>query len=377
MTDIEIDWDKDKAKDLFIAYKNFWSGNPVQHGITGKPDAGTGKPNSKSVWLTLMRHGNIGHTRDEGGTDFYGAGDMLESLEALIDQDNVLDDDIDEIRYILEQLNSLEKNDDYNPQNIPYHTIIEFEDGKATRGEMYGHFLTPAYHAFRTHKSKQPTSKGEKRPAYNIPKPQAGWSSASKNTAKPPFWQAMYDDKNSLRVLLERILDLLDDAEPDPTKPPTLHIRVNKGKIGELSSIPGIQEMIREVITNPSIYPRGKSRAPVKDRLNQLAGNTLIQLGSKSEIEKIAAVTNVFMIDNGERRSISLEEIPNFEKLKDIKLGFPKNNKVLNYLIQEIMGDEMKTFRRPNMPEDGPDGLVLKSVTELIIQASDILKVMR
>ena len=83
------------------------------------------------------------------------------------------------------------------------------------------------------------------------------------------------------------------------------------------------------------------------------------------------------MIDNGERRSISLEEIPNFEKLKDIKLGFPKNNKVLNYLIQEIMGDEMKTFRRPNMPEDGPDGLVLKSVTELIIQASDILKVMR
>ena len=51
-----LEWDKDKAIELFNAYKTHWQEN-LKYGITGKGDAGTGKPNSKTVWQTILRHG--------------------------------------------------------------------------------------------------------------------------------------------------------------------------------------------------------------------------------------------------------------------------------------------------------------------------------
>ena len=105
----------------------------------------------------------------------------------------------------------------------------------------------------------------------------------------------------------------------------------------------------------PEIYPRGKSRAPVKDRLNA------------------AFINHVFDIENEEQARLfsqfikGWDTVEGLEKVKQVRLRFPKNNLALNKLIRIVMGDEMDTFQKPgssNNKDDAnyaPAGLMLKS----------------
>ena len=53
---IKLEWDQAKAVELVNSFRSKWT-QKEEAGITGKPDAGTNKPNSPSVYQWLLSHG--------------------------------------------------------------------------------------------------------------------------------------------------------------------------------------------------------------------------------------------------------------------------------------------------------------------------------
>ena len=76
-----FEWDRQGALTLLEEYKAFWGPSKnSQFGITGKPDANTGKANAKSVYLSVENHGRVGMSRKN--IDFSGGGAILEKLKS-------------------------------------------------------------------------------------------------------------------------------------------------------------------------------------------------------------------------------------------------------------------------------------------------------
>ena len=127
----------------------------------------------------------------------------------------------------------------------------------------------------------------------------------------------------------------------------------------QLAQIKSVQEKVIEVLQNPSIYPSGKSRAPMKDRLNAAFTNESYAIRNKEEAELLNFAKGY-------------DRVEGIEKLKTVKLRFPKNNLALNRTIVEvlrILGEEIKSYQTPKS-KDGvaKPGLVLKQQDELQIE---------
>jgi len=355
----EFSWDKETAKSLMDKFEAFWSQNPEQYGITGRSDAATGTANARNLFMTMKNHGKTSRKNET----FAGAGFVWDDLEEIVEDNLVLEDEVKTFELALKTLDAMEGSD-RDPRNIVFNTVVEYdsETGESTRDKVRGHFLTLAYWNFRKDKDS----------SYPVEKPKPSWVSEKKNDAEPPLWRIIFGRKNSLRTLVQDIFELAKK----PTPPPTAHldVKISSGKAGQLASIPAVQEAVRSVLNESSIYNAGKSRAPNKGRLNDAMAAMVIP--STPEIMRIVAKEATVLVENdGKIIRRKLVDFPGYEDIKSITLNFPRNNIVLNKLIREVMGEDMKTFEKPGRVEDGPIGLVLKSEPEdLIRYASDILK---
>ena len=369
----EFSWKQEEARGLMNKFKEFWSSNPQNYGITGGTDAATGDANAKNLFNIMVNHGSVSRkARGEGPTGglFFGAGTVWEELEDLVNDDLILEDEVKEFDRLVNKLNRMEGSEK-DPRNIVFYTVVSY-DGKAdppvaTRGEVRGHYMTEAYWNFRKDKAERTGT------TYNMPKPKPEWVSldATENDAEPPLWRIIFGKKNSLRSLIEEIKELTP-----PVSPPIAHldVKINRGKTGQLATITQVQQAVRNVLEMPSIYPAGKSRAPTKSKLNEAMSQQVI--ATTPEMLRIIAPDSTVLVENdGRIIRRGLDEFPDYEEVKSITLNFPKNNIILNRLIREVLGEEINSFERPNRTEDGPLGLVLKAdEAELIHDATSILK---
>jgi len=361
---IKLEWDRAKAVELVNSFRTKWK-QKEEAGITGRPDAGTNKPNSPSVYDWLLSHGKAALSRKNVSN--FGASDILEEVLDIVNDDEATQDDIDMVEDLIEELKEIENQksaspNSMNPANTPFHTIVEYEpaDGdepaKITRGVMYGHYLTPAYYEYRKDKAKK------KQQTYSVNKPKKTWSNSAPGKAKPPLWEAMFGSNNSLKTLLDNILELLKGAELPPG-PIDVDFRFNKRTIDGLSDLSSIRNYVYSIVENPTIYQRGKSRKPMTGRLNNLASNTPIRINSRKEIETIGDIATITLQTEEGRKNIRLDEIPGYEKIKQIKVSWPTSNTFLLRLMREVMGDEVDTFQKPGTtPEEVKPGLMLKAV---------------
>jgi len=369
----EFSWKQEEARGLMNKFKEFWSSNPQNYGITGGTDAATGDANAKNLFNLMLNHGSVSRkARGEGPTGglFFGAGTVWEELEDLVSDKLILEDEVKQFDRLTNLLDRMEGTDK-DPRNIVFRTVVSF-DGEtdppqAERDEVRGHYMTEAYWNFRKDKAERTGG------SYNMPKPKPEWVSldGTENEAEPPLWRIIFGKKNSLRSLIQEIKELTP-----PVPPPIAHldVKINRGKTGRLADITQVQQAVRNVLEMPSIYPAGKSRAPTKSKLNEAMSQQVI--ATTPEMMRLIGPDSTVLVENdGRVIRRGLDEFPDYEEVKSITLNFPKNNIILNRLIREVLGEEMDSFERPNRPEDGPLGLVLKAEeADLIREASFILK---
>ena len=104
-----------------------------------------------------------------------------------------------------------------------------------------------------------------------------------------------------------------------------------------------------------NIYPRGKQRAPVKQRLNDKFEGKVFTIAGTEDVKNLTQLI------------IGAGNVAGIEHMDSFQLSFPKNNISLNNLIENVMGDEMDTFQKPGTVADkkadnyAPAGIVLKS----------------
>lgn len=359
----EFSWKQDEAKALMVKFENFWTQNPTQYGITGGTDAATGTPNARNLFTTMTNHGVT--SRKENF--FEGAGDVWDDLSDIVKDAIILDDELEEFDRMLGVLEKIEGTDK-DPRNILFNTVVEYNDGQTTRGEVRGHFLTLPYWNFRKDKAEDTNT------AYNVDKPKEEWVAlnAEENTAEPPLWRIIFGRKNSLRSLIMDIKKLAQDIEP----PPVAHLEVNisSGKFQELATIPQVQQAVKNVLQETSIYQKGRLSRPVKERLNAAMASQVIP-ATDAVMRIVAPQATVKVNNNGRIIRRKLVEFPGYEETQSLTLKFPSNNKTLNRLIRTVLGDDMESFLKPNADENAKAGLILTSdEVGLINDATRILK---
>lgn len=374
-----FEWDKKQAVNLLEKYKKFWGPSEnAKYGITGKPDAHTGKTNAKSVYLTVKNHGKT--TLGRGVRAFLGAGSVLDTLEEIIAQKEFLETDLEDIEDSLERLKTIESSQRQNPANINFRTIISFKAPKGEeeepfieRGVVLGHFLTPAYWEFRRWSAEQsggsfPSAKPD--PKWTA-RPEKAGGTGSAFTAKPPLWQAIFGSENSLRKLTMDIMALMQGQTPVGTIPIEINANLGPKTATNLSTIAGLNKAVKEVMADGSIYGKN-TKVAIKSRINTALSNKVFSV-SASDMRIL--VENCTIRIDGER--VELDEVLNYDKITSVSIKFPSSNKTLNSLVRAVMGEEMQTYDLSNLTGwQGSAGITLKQV-EAIKAVSDLIKVLK
>ena len=141
----------------------------------------------------------------------------------------------------------------------------------------------------------------------------------------------------------------------------------NKGP-AVLATLPSFIEHVRAVVQMPDIYPRGKSRAPKKDALNAKFTNHVYTIANEDEAKLFGQFIKGW------------NTVVGLEKVKKVKLRFPRNNLSLNSAIKIVMGDEMETHQKPGTVADkesgtyAPAGLVLKHIEKRASSLEEMLQ---
>tara|TARA_R110001592_G_scaffold19887_6_gene81223 strand:+ start:2196 stop:3317 length:1122 start_codon:yes stop_codon:yes gene_type:complete len=372
-----FEWDRQGALALLGEYKAFWGPSKnTEFGITGKPDANTRKVNAKSVYLSVENHGRVGMSRKN--IDFSGGGAILEKLLSFLERETFLEEDLLDFEDMERDLDRLETRPNRNPANITFRTMTSFkppatddDEPEIKRGVVAGHFLTVPYWEYRQWKANKLNE------AFPSDRPKEEWYAFSKdggeppkNKAKPPLWQALLGEKNSLRKLVKDIKELVEKSMGPGGAPIKIDVNANLGpRTGErLAAIAGLNKAIREVMADGTIYTKGR-RFPVKSRLNDAVRNKTFNISS-SDLT-ILVETCTVKID-GER--VEIDEVVNYEKINNITMRFPKSNKTLNNVVRAVMGEQMETFKVPGSTEG--DGITLKQL-DAMEAFSNLMKVIK
>jgi len=339
-------------RELYDTWMTKWEGGE-QFGIVG----GAGLKQSitpDTVRGQAEMHGHAEVSRS-GTTVFEGLGFMLAAIAEVLDNDVITEAHYKDLLEQIKDMKSLLSDDDKNPRNIPFHTIVDFKEGDdeknptITRGKTRGHYRTAAYNKYvdwaLEHKEgfKGKTAESEES-WYTVG---MKGQEAAKNSAKPPLWLAIVDKSEGIMGIAKRTAKLLSPGKVklDPGKILTQRVRRNAG---QLHQIPSIVQGVKEVLSDPSIYPKGKSRAPVKSRLNTAMSDKVFAVAGDTDIEVLKLI-------------IGFSNILGHETTKQFRLTFPANNIALNKLIENVMGEEMDTFQKPGTTDrEQKPGLVLK-----------------
>tara|TARA_B100000424_G_C22937998_1_gene499104 strand:- start:414 stop:1688 length:1275 start_codon:yes stop_codon:yes gene_type:complete len=351
-------WRSVKAR--YDAWKKKWEAG-TEWGIVGGSPL---KNLPDTVLDQALEHGNATYARDRART-IEGLGDLIEAVSEIIDGDEILTEHYEELEDSIEQMMNVLKVRKWNPRNIPFHTVISFTEGgegeepTIKRGKVYGHYRTEAYNDYVVWAQKNKEGfKGK------LADTKPSWYNKKMGQAKPPLWLAITGEESDGMLAIARAA--LDACNKIKIQGPVQFGIFNNRGPDILAQIPSVQEHVRTVVEMPQIYPRGKSRAPVKDRLNAAFSNHVFEIANEEEARLFSQFIKGW------------DTVVGLEKVKEVKLRFPKNNLALNKLIRIVMGDEMDTFQKPgssNNKDDAnyaPAGLMLKSVEKFGNQTSSL-----
>ena len=340
----------------YDAWKTKWN-KGSEWGIVGGKDGN--KP--KTVLETVLNHGDPTFARDQARS-IEGLGALLEALTEILDGDTIETEHKLQLQEAIDGMEETLTRDKgkWNPRNIPFNTVVEFnetDDPKApdiVRDTVYGHYRTKAYNDYVEWANENKPNKNLK-----VAKHEDEWTNKSQGKARPPLWQAITgvgetnEGKGGILFIAKKALKGVDKIKMGDGNRIAI-FNNSKGPI-QLAQIKSVQEKVIEVLQNPNIYPAGKSRAPMKDRLNAAFTNESYAIRNEEE----ARLLNF---------AKGYDRVEGVEKLKTVKLRFPKNNLALNKTIVQVLkvlGQEMKNYQTPKA-KDGTakPGLVLKEKRE-------------
>jgi hypothetical protein len=189
------------------------------------------------------------------------------------------------------------------------------------------------------------------------------WWDEQPNKAKPPLWRAISDETDEgILYIAKQLLEILNTRTKVKNDSPLGIFSNRDGDIRQIAQIKSVQEKVKEVLGNPSIYPRGKARTPMKDKLNAGFSGQTYAIASAEEAELLKPVRG-------------FTNIVGYDKVKSVKLYFPKNNKALNKLIYMVLGDEANDYQTPKaISGEAKPGVVLKTWESIITKHDKIGK---
>ena len=326
-------------------------GSPLKTSIT--PD---------TVIEQVRHHGKSDVSRK--GTAFTGLGALTEAIEAILDNDIITQRDVDEIDKQYKLMKQVLSDPAKNPQNIPFNTVIEFHENKddpehpnIIRGMARGHYRTEAYNEYvKWAKEYKKNFKGK------LAQTDDSWyevgtdgGEAAEGKAKPPLYLAIADRGKGIMGITQVIKRNLKNIKvtSEAGDIPVFRVRRNAGNLHLINSV---AEFVKnDVMGDINIYPRGKQRAPVKQRLNDKFEGKVFTIAGTEDVKNLTQLI------------IGAGNVAGIEHMDSFQLSFPKNNISLNNLIENVMGDEMDTFQKPGTVADkkadnyAPAGIVLKS----------------
>tara|TARA_R110002012_G_scaffold183332_6_gene349751 strand:- start:23121 stop:24365 length:1245 start_codon:yes stop_codon:yes gene_type:complete len=336
----------------YTAWRSRWN-KGTAWGIVGGAKDGKVKP--KTVLESVLSHGDATYARDQARS-IEGLSAMLTSLMEVFDGDVVETSHIDSLQEDIDDLVNLLQDKKWNPRNIPFETIVSFTETDdpqkpiVKRDTMYGHYRTKEYNKYVEWGLKN--KKGFK---GQMATSEVEWSNPKKGTARPPLWQAItgegetdYGKNGILAIARDAIKAIKKIKIGDGT---TIAVFNNSAGPRQLAQIKSVQEKVIEVLQNPSIYPAGKSRAPMKDRLNAAFTGESYAIRNTDEAKLLSFAKGY-------------ERVEGIEKIKGLKLRFPSNNIALNKTIKLVLqqlGQEIQQYQTPKAKEGtAKPGLVLK-----------------
>jgi len=343
-------------KGKYNAWKTLWD-EGSKWGIVGGKDGE--KP--KTVLQQVLNHGDSTYARDQARS-IEGLGILLEELSEIFDGDVIEQEHKDALQVAIDEMLAVLQSDDgkWNPRNIPFTTVTKFvvgdddEEPTITREEVFGHYRTKEYNKYvKWAKKNKKDYKGELATAND------SWWNREEGKAKPPLWQAITGEgegeygKKGILAIARMAMKSVDKIKLGDSN--QIAVFNNSKGPTQLAQIKSIQEKVIQVLQDPSIYPAGKSRAPMKDRLNAAFSGESYAIRNKEEAKLLNFAKGY-------------ERVAGIEKIKVIKLRFPKSNLALNKTIVEvlrILGEDIKQYETPKAKDGTASaGLVLKQKVE-------------
>tara|TARA_R100000654_G_scaffold21437_5_gene43217 strand:+ start:17645 stop:19087 length:1443 start_codon:yes stop_codon:yes gene_type:complete len=343
-------WSKEEAQKLLAEFER--TVNAIPAGISGKTGVNR-KASVKTLYDTVVNHG-LKLTRKEGGGRGVGGGYILQELIKMAQQDEIDEDDIDDLEdFVSDMERFMAKKSTLNPANIVFNGVIGFKKlkggkRKVERGKVWGHFLTPAYHAFRKEKAERNNE------TYDMPAPDPKWTSLKDDgSARPPLWEALFGE-GGLKDLVDAFIELAEPVDLPPT--PEVEVANVRRKRGNLAEVPAVRRMVEEILQDKSLYVKN-TNTPVKSRLKEAFNSKTIAV-TEEDMKMIGPL--VFVKVDGQ--DVRLSEIPGYLERRSIGLNF--TNIMLRELIREVLGEREKTYETPYHKEGKVKsrGLVLKAV---------------
>ena len=296
----------------------------------------TGKHGSRSLLEHITRHIDNAYQR-AGQPDRQGAMDIIDAvMEMIKDVHAFKTRELLAIEEFIEELEEIENDPKTNPRNIPFTVPKSLTaDGVDEWETVHGHYRTPNYVKYR-----------EEVKGKNEPNIEMGddWFTRSPNSAKPPFWQALFADGDG-DVIRTGLLPLLRELEQEIEEQPLENLQIKgRGQRELLQQVPAVIETMQVILKDQTVYH--SANEPFKR----------LQINFNAYRRKL--METKFIID------------PNDEKLSDLVLRVSGNadlagqlesfyiqgisNTLIRTIISNLQGVNLDTFKH-----DGKTGIFL------------------
>ena len=214
----------------------------------------TGKHGSSSILEHITRHIDTAYQR-AGQPKREGAMEIIKQVMEMIgDVHAFKTKELLAIEDFIEELEGIEGDDKTNPRNIPFTVPASLtSDGVSEWEEVRGHYRTPTYVKYR----KDIKNKDGEQKAV-----ESDWYNKAPNSAKPPFWQALFADGDG-DVIQIGLLPLLRKLEEEIEEQPLEELKVKgRGQRELLQKVPAVIKTMQVILKDQSVYH--SANAPFK-----------------------------------------------------------------------------------------------------------------
>ena len=222
-------------------------------GVTGRGNQGSGK---NTLLEHVMHHVHTSVQRPGQGSRT-GAMEVIEDIMEVARSKHAFEkEEFRKVDEFIQDLKDVEGDDETNPRNIPFEVpAVLTRTGIESKKTVHGHYRTPEYVKYRT-KFKDSSNEMEAVPSE--------WYDKAPNTAKPPFWQALFARGQGGLVtwgilpLLEKFAEEMEEQELSK-----LHVK-GKGQREILEGLEPFHNALKLALKEQSVY---KSPSLPFDRL--------------------------------------------------------------------------------------------------------------